>query len=247
MNKTVVITGASGGIGRALVKELHSIGYSVIALDLVDPPQSIDGVIYLKIDISDVLASPKAMSEMKLKISELIGTNDLCAIINNAAVQILKPVTQIELEDWRLTFDVNLITPFFWIQMLLSELEKSKGSVLNISSIHSRLTKKNFTVYATSKAALSSLTKILAIELGERIRVNAIEPGAISTQMLEDGFSGLPKERLTLNDFHPTKRIGTPKEVAELAVFLISDQARFINGSVISIDGGIGHQLHDPA
>ena len=130
--------------------------------------------------------------------------------------------------------------------MFLEELSDNHGSVLNISSIHASQTKKGFTVYATSKAALSALTKLLAIELGSRVRVNAIEPGAISTKMLEAGFLLEPEKRIALDNLQPMGRIGEPSEVAKLASFLTSDSARFINGSAIAIDGGIRNQLHDP-
>jgi len=90
------------------------------------------------------------------------------------------------------------------------------------------------------------MTRLLAIELGNRIRVNAIEPGAIATEMLEQGFKDSPGKRTQLDAMQPMKRIGTPQEVAQLARFLISDEAQFINGATVQIDGGIRSQLYDP-
>jgi NAD(P)-dependent dehydrogenase (short-subunit alcohol dehydrogenase family) len=132
-------------------------------------------------------------------------------------------------DDWNSVLSVNLLAPFFWTQYFLDLLEESSGSVLNISSIHARQTKKDFSVYATSKAALSGLTRLMSIELGARIRVNALEPAAISTQMLE------------------SNRIGTTEEIANVALFVTSEKCGFLNGASIAVDGGIGNLLHDPA
>ena len=176
----------------------------------------------------------------------MVGKNRIKALINNAAIQRVKLFEEVTINDWQETLDVNLLAPFFFTQLFLEDLTKSNGSVLNISSIHASQTKRELSVYATSKAALSSLTKLLAIELGSRVRVNAIEPGAISTQMLESGFQSEPEKRKLLDKLQPMERIGEPSEVAKLALFLTSYSARFVNGAAVAIDGGIRNQLHDP-
>ena len=245
-DKFVIITGACGGIGRELTQAFYEENFRVIAIDKIESvtfPTSID---FIQFDVSSVVENLDSRSRIKSVVSEIILDGQLVALINNAAVQIVKEIEKITYSDWKQTLDVNLLAPFFWSQMFLDKLEASRGSILNISSIHARQTKKNFGVYATSKAGLSSLTKLMAIELGDRVRVNAIEPGAISTQMLEDGFKDNPQNRTRLNFVQPMGRIGRPSEVAQLALFLTSEKARFINGSAISIDGGIGSQLHDP-
>jgi NAD(P)-dependent dehydrogenase (short-subunit alcohol dehydrogenase family) len=246
MKNYAIITGACGGIGQELVKAYCGAGYKVIAIDVKLTSNFSGEVTFLAYNVIDILRDEVAKSAVKNKIMEIVAAGKVKVLVNNAAVQIVKPIELITIQDWEQTLSVNLLSPFFWTQMFLSELESSSGSVLNISSIHARQTKKNFSVYATSKAGLSSLTKLMAIELGRRIRVNAIEPGAISTQMLEDGFKSLPGKRAELDRIQPMNRIGEPAEVAELAVFLTSDKAMFINGSVVTIDGGISNQLHDP-
>src|SRR3546814_5507046 len=105
--------------------------------------------------------------------------------------------------------------------------------VLNIRSIHARLTKPGFAAYATSKAALSGLTRAMAVELGSRVRVNAIEPAAIATPMLRAGFADNENGYRQLNDLHPSGNIGSPDELAQLARLLIASDNNFLNGAEI--------------
>jgi NAD(P)-dependent dehydrogenase (short-subunit alcohol dehydrogenase family) len=149
-------------------------------------------------------------------------------------------------QDWGTTMDVNLIAPFIWTQALLTQLELAQGSVVNISSIHAKLTKKNFLAYATSKSALSGMTRAMAVDLGSRVRVNAIEPGAIQTDMLIAGFHGLQEELNQLAKYHPRSKIGQPEEVANLALTLTKQNMNFLSGCLIGLDGGIASRLHDP-
>ena len=242
----VIITGACGGIGRELVREYQESGFHVLAIDSKPKIPELGDVNFLQFDLSKLVIDKSSRMQFKTRVLEQIGSRQVKAIINNAAIQNIKAFEDIDTEDWMETLSINVLAPFVLIKLFFEELTKSEGSIVNISSIHASQTKKGFTVYATSKAALSSLTKLLAIELGNRVRVNAIEPGAISTQMLEAGFSDKPEKRQILDAIQPMERIGQPREVAELSVFLTSNKAKFINGATIAIDGGIRNQLHDP-
>lgn len=117
---------------------------------------------------------------------------------------------------------------------------------MNIASVHSTVTKPGFVSYSTSKAALVGLTRSLAIDLGSRVRVNAICPAATATPMLLAGFDGHPEALKELANVHPLERIAKPEEVAQVALFLASPQASFITGASILVDGGISGRLHDP-
>ena len=139
-----------------------------------------------------------------------------------------------------------MIAPFLLIQGLLPELKKAKGSVVNIASVHSISTKPGFVCYATSKTALVGLTKAMAVDLGPDVRINAICPGATATAMLLSGFEGKGQEFKQLSKMHPLERIAQPTEIADVALFLLSQQASFITGASLSVDGGIGVRLHDP-
>jgi NAD(P)-dependent dehydrogenase (short-subunit alcohol dehydrogenase family) len=246
LNKCVIITGACGGIGRALVAAYSRDGYRVLATDTKPPLPEFQDVEFYQIDLRLTVLDSAFRNKTLGAIRASIGGDTLFALINNAAEQIVKPIEEVDLEDWNSVLSVNLLAPFFWTQYFLDLLEVTHGSVLNISSIHARQTKKNFSVYATSKAALSGLTRLLSIELGDRVRVNAIEPAAISTQMLEAGFQENPEQRRLLDNYHPTNRIGTVEEVAQVALFVTSERCAFLNGACISVDGGIGNLLHDP-
>lgn len=241
-----VITGAAGGIGQAMVQEFAANGYTVIATDRVPAPESLGAHHYLQADLARTVEDEAYADEIFNQIKTWLGSAGLVALINNAAVQILGGADNLTRSDWQLTLNVNLVAPFIWTQALLPALEKAKGSVVNISSIHAKLTKNDFVAYATSKAALSGMTRALAVDLGSRVRVNAIEPAAIETEMLKNGFESKPELYRHLQKCHPVQRIGLPAEVARLAVLLVDKNIAFMHGSCISIDGGIGHALMDP-
>ncbi len=243
-----MITGAAGGIGRALVSTFLSAGYRVIAIDrAASQTRSHENLNYLKADLQQLVNDEAYAQEIKTRLQDLIGHQPLRCLINNAAIQQLGPVEELTREHWSLTLDINVQGPFFLLQALLPSLERAQGCVVNIGSIHARLTKPGFTAYATSKAALRGLTQATAVELGSRVRVNLIEPAAIETDMLKAGFEGNPEGLAALAACHPVGRIGTPEEVATLALQIIDGDLKFLNGVIIGLNGGIGARLHDPA
>lgn len=243
---TVLITGACGGIGQALVKTFHAEGYMVIGTDLVSPDDKLPCEYFFQADLNKTVTDESYASMIFQRIRDILPDNKLNTLVNNAAVQLLAPCERLTRADWFKTLNVNLLGPFFWTQAMLPELKNARGSVINISSIHASVTKMEFAAYATSKAALSNLTRSLALEVGDHIRVNAIEPGAIDTAMLRAGFKGDPTGFENLQRYHPTQGIGIPEEVAKLALCLASDDMPFMNGATIQLDGGISGRLYDP-
>ncbi|HJV25560.1 MAG TPA: SDR family oxidoreductase [Aromatoleum sp.] len=241
-----LITGAAGGIGRALVDEFRGAGYSVIATDYVAMPADLRCEHYLRADLAQTVTDAEYRNDFFGTVKAIIGSNGLHALVNNAAVQVLGGTDSLTVDDWQQTINVNLLAPFVWTQALLSHLEEVHGCVVNISSIHASLTKPGFVAYATSKAALSGLTRSMAVDLGSRIRINAIEPAAIETEMLKAGFAGRPDLYSQLEKAHPSARIGLPKEVATLARIVADGSVGFLQGSCISLSGGIAARLHDP-
>lgn len=244
MKRSVLITGAAGGIGRALCHGFKAAGWRVVATDTV--PASKVGDVYLRQDLGE-LKSKEVLREFAGKVRTATRRSPLAAIINNAAIQQLNPTPAVQVGEWETSLTINLVAPFLLVQEFLPELEKSRGAVINIASIHAALTKPGFVVYATTKAALAGMTRALAVDLGARVRVNAICPAAISTPMLEAGFEGRAGARRELDEFHPVGRIGAPEEVARLAVFMASGEVGFLQGSCVGLDGGISGRLHDPA
>ena len=240
--KTVLITGVLGGIGSQLAKTFKENNYTVIGLDIKDAPSPYCDK-FFKFDLHQYCID----ADYK-KAIELIFDNEipeLFLLINNAAVQVLSNLSEINLNEWNQTFNVNLTGPLMLSQFFLNRLERSKGSIINIASIHHQLTKKRFVAYATSKSALVGLTKALSVDLQGRVRVNAISPAAIDTQMLRDGFGNNEAKVQMLNEMHPSQRIGKPQEVSQLALLLAEDKLGFINGANLNIDGGISNVLKD--
>jgi len=247
MKSAVLITGALGGIGRALCEEFHSHGYKVIALDKAIG--KVPAHLHLQLNIRTIAMEEAPQTHLLKSVVSFLEKEKvgLQGLINNAAVQILGPTTKLSFADWQETLETNLLAPFFLAKLFLPEIEKTQGSIINISSIHEKLTKPGFVAYATSKSALSGLTRALAVDLGGKVRVNAICPAAIGTPMLAAGFAGKPTALASLQNAHPSGRIGMPEEVAQLARFLVSDAPPFLTGSCLGLDGGIAGRLHDPA
>jgi len=242
--RTALITGALGGIGVALCEEFRRAGYFVIATDRKDGECTCDH--FLNIDVRDLYRSEETRESVRAAVAPLVAEGGLHVLVNNAASQILNRTDDIKISDWDETLQTNLIAPFLFSQLLLPEIERAKGSVINIASIHSVATKPGFVCYATSKAALVGMTRAMAVDLGPRVRVNAINPAATATPMLLAGFEGKSAEFDELAKKHPLERIAQPWEVAKTAIFLASPDAAFITGACLHIDGGIGGRLHDP-
>lgn len=242
--KTALITGALGGIGQALCSEFQKAGYFVIGTDKREGKCACDA--FLNIDIRDLYSKPEAREKLIAEVRAILGERGLTVLINNAASQVLNRADDVKIADWDDTLETNLVAPFLLIQSLLADLEKARGSVVNIASIHAVATKPGFVCYATSKAALVGMTRALAVDLGPRVRVNAINPAATATPMLLAGFEGRSAEFDELAKKHPLERIAQPWEVAKTALFLASPDAAFITGASLHIDGGIGGRLHDP-
>lgn len=243
--RTVLITGAAGAIGAALCRAFKDDDYRVIGTDRNRPGDTCCDS-FVDVDLNLLVEDTQYRERALRNISEAIGDPRLDALVNNAAVQIVAPVYDLTADSWRESLNVNVVAPFLLVQASLSALRAAKGAVVNVGSIHSRLTKPKFSCYSTSKAALSGLTRALAIELGNTVRINEIAPGATETPMLLAGLGGKKEVLEALRAAHPLGRIASPDEIARVAVFLASERAAFITGSTLQIDGGIGARLHDP-
>ena len=243
MRPAALITGACGGIGRALCDVFTEAGYLAVGIDLHAPEDYPHPVIHC--DIRRLAQSEQAAETLKKDVLN-ITAGRLDVLINNAAVQIIKPCNELTRSDWAATLETNLLAPFWLTTLFLPELRRAKGSVVNIGSIHARLTKRQFVAYATSKGALETMTKAMALDLAPDVRVNAIAPAATDTPMLRAGFQNNPDGFAALEHHHPLERIATPDEIAKVALFLSGPQAGFITGSTIEVDGGISVCLKDP-
>ena len=250
-DRSVLVTGAAGGIGAALVEHLLEEGWQVLATDRpevchnpgADQPPSLH---WLRADLQALALGGDALDAFANQLEAITHATPLTAIVHNAALQRLGSFAELSTADWQATLAVNLLAPVAINRRFLGDLIASRGSIVHISSIHSLLTKAGFTAYATSKAALSGLTRALSVEIGSQVRVNAIEPAAIRTPMLEAGFAEQPQKLAQLESFHPSGSIGSPQDVARAVSYLIDPANSFLNGCILQLGGGIHSRLHDP-
>ena len=243
MSKTVIISGTSRGIGLEVAKEFIKYNYKVIGLDRSEPKGCIgSNFFFIKCDLYNFTKENECelISLLEAKMEKLI-------LINNAAYQYVDLFEKTSLDSWKKTFFVNLFAPVQIINCILPYLAKSNGSIVNISSIHAKLTKKGFSAYAASKSSIETLTRSLALEFGQKgIRVNAISPAAIETEMLLDGFQGDSNKLQELNSHHPVNFIGKCHYLSKLVFNLSTSDDLFWTGSIINYDGGISSALSDP-
>jgi NAD(P)-dependent dehydrogenase (short-subunit alcohol dehydrogenase family) len=239
--KTIVLTGASRGIGHATVKRFSREGWRVITCSRQafadDCPWPAGPEDHIKVDLADQEDVGIAVSEIRHRLEAQGG--ELHALVNNAAISPKledgERMNSIDtpMHAWRDVFQVNFFAPIMLARGLFKELAAAKGSIVNVTSIAgTRVHPFAGTAYATSKAALGSLTREMAHDFGPYgIRVNAIAPGEIDTAILSPG-TGKIVETI------PLRRLGTTAEVADIIFFLCSGQASYVTGSEIHINGG---------
>lgn len=237
MKKTVLITGASRGIGRACAIYFSKAGYNVIANYLNSEAEALSlaeeysNILPVKADVS----KENQVEEM-IKIAEKnFGRIDI--LINNAGVGLQKLFTETEKSEWDSIFDVNVSGVFNCSKAVVNKMISAhSGKIINISSIWGECGASCEVAYSASKAAVIGFTKALAKELGPSgVCVNSISPGVINTDM----NSMLDKETMAyLKDETPLQKIGSPDDIAKMALFLASDAADFITGQVFGVNGG---------
>ena len=239
MNKTVLITGATSGIGKATAIVFAKNNYNVIinynssydkAISLSNELEEKYGIstLCIKADVS----SEEEVKDMAEKIKEKYSKIDV--IVNNAGIAIDTTFEDKTVSNFKRILDVNLIGPFI-VSKHLSKI-MDKGAIVNVGSTNGIDSYYTYSLdYDASKAGLHILTKDLAIELSPKIRVNAVAPGWVNTKMtkdLEDNFRNEEESKIVLN------RFAKPEEIAKVIYFLASEDASYINGSIIVVDGG---------
>ena len=248
--KVAIVTGAAKGIGWGIAKIFVQEGAKVVVVDWDEENggktakelAAVGGdTVFIKCDVSD---EPQVQAMVK-KSLEVYDRIDI--LVNNAGVGVYKSFTDATLADWDRALNVNLKGQVYCSRLVVPQMQKlGKGAIVNISSVHAFQTVNGVAPYATSKGGVYALTHAMAIDLAPTIRVNAIAPGWVYTPLIQsifDSYADPVAQRKEVERRALMKRIGIPEEIGYAAAFLASDEASFITGTQLFVDGGLTAQL----
>jgi NAD(P)-dependent dehydrogenase (short-subunit alcohol dehydrogenase family) len=244
VDKVALVTGANTGIGLAIAQRLLADGYALgyatsgndeeykVVLDEMRKEHGEDRVAWVYGDLAD----PAVPSDLVAGVVDQLGRIDV--LVNNAGLSTAKPFFELTVEDFDVTFHVDVRASFLLAQYAGAHMrEQGGGSIVNITSVHEHIPRANFAVYASAKAALGMLTHGMSLELAvHNIRVNSVAPGVIATPRNEADARELDVEV-------PLGRPGKPEEVAALVAWLCTDEAAYVTGSSYVMDGGMIQQV----
>jgi len=229
--KNAVVTGGGSGIGAAIVARLRADGLNVASLDLQPSDDEFSHVA----DVTDRVAVDAAMNAVRAQLGPV------SVLVNAAGLDCFKRFTDISFEKWQQVIDVNLNGVFHCVQAVLPDMiEAGWGRIVNISSSSTHSGQPYMAPYVAAKSAVNGLTKSLALEYGPNgITVNAVPPGFIDTPMLrkaeDKGFLGDTERQIAAT---PVRRMGRPEDIAAACAFLISEEAGYITGQILGVNGG---------
>lgn len=241
-----VITGAANGIGLATAHQLAQDGYDLFLIDKdlsnLEIAKKQLGVHNRKVEILniDLSESENVLSELGKRFSQF----EVDALVNNAGIGFARTVEQTTLEEWDLTFDVNIKATFLMCKLIVPQMvARKKGEIVNVASAGALIGLKNRVAYCASKAAVVGLTRCIAADHAlDGIRINAIAPGTVDSTWIGRILSDAPDPVATRKMMEARQldgKMGTPEEVAHGIAFLLSPEARFVNGTVFSMDAGL--------
>lgn len=249
-NRVAVITGAASGIGRACALEFAKEGARVVLADVNLPGAretaeqigAAGGVAHpVETDVSDPASVERLVAETLRRFSAVH------VLLNDAAIQVNKTVPDTTVEEWARQLSVNLGGVFLCSKYFLPHLRRTRGNIVSLSSVNAYFVEPGCAGYCATKAAIIGLTKAMAIDHGkEGVRVNCICPGYIDAGLAEGYFQAQPDPaaaRAAAGKLHALWRIGRAEEVARAAVYLASDDASFVTGTALVVDGGFGSGL----
>lgn len=252
-DKVAVITGGSSGIGRSTVKKFAEEGAHVVIADINESKanslleelgEEKERVKFFEVDVSE----PDEVKELSAFVEEVFGTCDV--LFNNAGIRASGTVTEANLENWKEIIEVDLTGTYLVSHHLIPLIEESGGgSVINMSSCSGIMGDYRMAAYNAAKGAITNLTRNMALDyIEDGIRVNAVCPGAIDTLIFQKVCEEIGYEKAN-NEFqkaYPPGRVGTPEEVADVVLFLASEESSFVNGAAIPVDGGITAHTGQP-
>ena len=244
-HKVALVTGAAAGIGSGIVQRFVEAGAKVVVFDIDADrarhmAQSLGGpgrAIAIQGDVAREEDAQKAVA----RTVEEFGKLDI--LVNNAGIELSGPVVDLTAADWDRQLGVNLRGVFLFCKYAIPHMRGRAGAIVNISSVHAFVSYPGAAAYDASKAGILGLTRAMALDHGhEGIRVNAICPGYIKTPLMDRWLAVQPDPAATMKQvlsFHCLGRIGTPRDIAEAALFLASDAASFISGTHLVVDGAM--------
>ena len=238
--QTAIVTGGAQGIGKIIAERMLVVGMNVMILDIDDEAadetlKEYDGnLLYLRTDISKEDEVKKAVEHTMSEFGRIDH------LVNNAAISINKPVTELELEEWEKVIGTNLTGAFLMSKHCAGYLKSSKGTITNICSTRAFMSEKNTEAYSASKGGIYAL----AVSLGPDVRVNSISPGWIDVSGLKKK-SVRKQEEISFEDRiqHPSGRVGQARDIASMIMFLISPENSFITGQDFVVDGGMTKKM----
>ena len=243
--KNIIVTGGAQGIGKVITQKLLENGFSVSVFDFDEEAiqefrkENISEKLrFYQTDVSDEESVKNSIS------ASLKEAGNISGLINNAAIQIDKPVTELSLTEWNRVIGTNLTGSFLCTKYAAELLKLSKGSIINISSTRAFQSEPNTEAYSASKGGILALTHSLAMSLGPEIKVNCISPGWIDvsgikkkTKANQIELSGADHSQ------HPAGRVGKPEDIANMVLFLLKPENDFITGQNFTIDGGMTKKM----
>ncbi|MEB8389213.1 SDR family NAD(P)-dependent oxidoreductase [Rhodobacteraceae bacterium KMM 6894] len=231
-----IVTGAAGGIGRAVTNRILADGFQVVGCGRSARPADFpDAALWVQASV----ANPKGAAQI---VAAARDTGPITVLVNNAGVQIEKTVADSSDADWDLLIGANCRGVFNMCRAVLPDMEQHGGSIVNIGSISATVADPSMALYNASKAFVHGLTRSIAVDHGPNVRCNAIAPGWIMTEMAEDAFTLANDPDRAMADAlarHPVGRMGTPNDVANMVAWLASDQAAYVSGASFTVDGGM--------
>jgi 3-oxoacyl-[acyl-carrier protein] reductase len=236
--KNIIVTGASGGIGNAIIKKLYKTGANILASGtriekLEELKKNFEGIKILKFDISQ---SDQVEEFIENATSELGGNLD--GMVNNAGITQDNLAIRMSLDEWQKVINVNLTSTFLMTKFAIKKMLKNKsGKIVNITSVVGHTGNLGQANYTASKAGIVAMSKSLAIEYAKKnININCISPGFIKTAMtdkIDEKFKDIIVSKI------PSARLGEPDDIANAVIFLCSDQSSYINGETLHVNGGM--------
>ena len=243
--KNIIVTGGAQGIGKVISQQLLEKGFCVSVFEIDEeaiedfkPATGSENIAFFTTDVSNEESVRKSIAASFEKFGYISG------LINNAAIQIDKPLTELTLEEWNRVIGTNLTGAFLCSKHAAPFLKDSKGSIINISSTRAFQSEANTEAYSASKGGIIALTHALAMSLGPEIKVNCISPGWIDVSGIKKKSKSNQIELSEADHLqHPAGRVGKPEDIANMVLFLLNPENDFITGQNFFVDGGMTKKM----